>query len=63
MASDNGTFTRLVSMMNLAIYLGLKEFPDNPVTITTWEANIPDGCDLEEFRLSHRVYVEKLFKV
>lgn len=61
-ASDNRTFTRLVSMMNLAIYLGLKELPDNPVTITTWEANIPEGCDLEEFRVSHRVYVEKLLK-
>jgi hypothetical protein len=61
-ASDNRTFTRLASMMNLAIYLGLKESSENPVTIRTWEAEIPDRCDREDFRASQRVYVRKFLK-
>ena len=59
-ASDNGTFTRLARMMNVAIYLGLKESPENLVTVRTWEADVSERSNLEDFRISRRVYVGEL---
>jgi len=58
-ATDSGSFTRLVNMMILAIYRVLREEPDNPVKIRTWEMARPLGVSVDEVRESRRVYVEQ----
>ncbi len=57
-ARNNSEFTRLIGMVNLAVYHVLKERPENMVTLRTWAMPFT-AVPASLARASNRIYLEK----
>jgi hypothetical protein len=49
----------VAAKLNEAIFQVLGELPENEVTVSTWDIDVPEGWDLDDLRQDMRVYVEE----
>lgn len=51
----------LVTRLTAAVYRALGEHPANPVSVSTWAIDVPEGYTMDEMRGPLRVYVDDAF--
>ena len=58
-SSDPAGYAMVAAKLNEAIFQVLGELPENEVTVSTWDIDVPEGWDLDDLRQDMRVYVEE----